>query len=80
MYHYQAPPRSKLAIAGWIFMALLLLWQLAPYAVEGDRRLTLEENRIGMFMFEANHECRNDGRHRIAACGDQDGENGALPT
>ena len=58
MYRYQAPPRSKLSIAGWIFMALLLVWQLAPYTVEGDRRLTLEENRIGMFMFEANHECR----------------------
>src|SRR6202044_4248154 len=28
MYRYQLPPRSKLAIAGWIFMALLLVWQL----------------------------------------------------
>jgi hypothetical protein len=58
MYRYQPPPRSKLSIAGWVFLALLLVWQLAPYTVEGDRRLTLEENRIGMFMFEANHECR----------------------
>lgn len=58
MYRYQAPPRSKLAVAGWIFMGLLVIWQLAPFTIEGDRRLTLEENRIGMFMFEANHECR----------------------
>jgi hypothetical protein len=58
MYRYQPPPRSKRSIAGWVFLALLLVWQLAPYAVEGDRRVTLEENRIGMFMFEANHECR----------------------
>jgi hypothetical protein len=58
MYKYQVPPRSRASVASWIFMALLVIWQLAPYAIEGDRRLTLEGNRIGMFMFEANHECR----------------------
>ena len=30
---------------------------MPPWLIAGDRRITLEGNRYGMFMFEANHQC-----------------------
>jgi hypothetical protein len=54
---YQRPPWNSRAAAGWIFVIALFLFHIPPYFIEGDRRLTLEGNRYGMFMFEANHQC-----------------------
>ena len=50
-------PRDRRSIVAWFFFLLLLCWQLFPYTIEGDHRMTQEGNRIGLFMFEANHQC-----------------------
>ncbi len=57
MYRYQRPPFDKKSIAGWCIIALILLFQLLGFIIPTDRYLTLEGNRFGMFMFEANHQC-----------------------
>jgi hypothetical protein len=56
-YRYTPIPFSKKAIAGWIVIALVLIFQILGFITPGDRRITLEGNRFGMFMFEANHQC-----------------------
>lgn len=50
-------PFTRRAIAGWSVVGILVLFQAAGFLIPGDRRLTLEGNRYGMFMFEANHQC-----------------------
>ena len=57
MYRYSLPPFHLSSIAGWLCIALIFLFHLPPLLIEGDRRLTLEGNRYGVFMFEANHQC-----------------------
>jgi hypothetical protein len=57
MYRYSPTPFSRKAIAGWIVILLVALFQLLGFIIPTDRRLTLEGNRFGMFMFEANHQC-----------------------
>ncbi len=56
-YRYQRPPLTRTSVAGWAVLGALILFQLPPWFIEGDRRMTLEGNRYGMFMFEANHQC-----------------------
>lgn len=38
-------------------MTLLLCLQLMPVFIQGDEKLTLEGNKYGLYMFEANHQC-----------------------
>ena len=57
MYRHTPTPFNKKAIAGWVLMALFALFQLAGFLISPDRYLTLEGNRFGMWMFEANHQC-----------------------
>ncbi len=57
MYRYTAIPFSKKAIAGCVVIALVAVFQLLGFTAPGDRRMTLEGNKFGMFMFEANHQC-----------------------
>jgi hypothetical protein len=57
MYRHQRPPVSKKSIAGWIVIALIAAFQVLGFVIPTERRLTLEGNRYGMFMFEANHQC-----------------------
>lgn len=45
---------------GWLVIMILLICQLVGFAAPGDRRMTLENNRWGMYMFEANHQCFAD--------------------
>ncbi len=56
-YRYEAPPFRAASIAGWILIILIALFQVVGFVVPGDRRFTLQGDRFGMFMFEANHEC-----------------------
>jgi len=58
-YAQQAWPRDKKSIILWSFFALLLFCQFAPRMIEGDEKLTLEGNKYGLYMFEANHQCHN---------------------
>lgn len=57
MYRYTPVPFSKKAVAGWIVIVLVAIFQLLGFTAPGDRRITLEGNKFGMFMFEANHQC-----------------------
>ncbi len=57
MYRHTPMPFSKKTVAGWIFIVLIALFQLLGFLISPDRRITLEGNRFGMFMFEANHQC-----------------------
>ncbi len=57
MYRHTFPPFTRRALVGWGFVALLALFQLLGFVTPTDRFLTLEGNRFGMFMFEANHQC-----------------------
>ncbi len=57
MYRHTPIPFSKRAVAGWLVLALLAIFQLLGFTAPGDRRITLEGNKFGMFMFEANHQC-----------------------
>lgn len=57
MYRYTPIPFSKKAIAGWMVLVLIAIFQLLGFTAPGDRRMTLEGNKFGMFMFEANHQC-----------------------
>jgi hypothetical protein len=51
-------PLSRKAIPGWILIASLLVIQLSGHAYSGDTKLTLQGDYYGLYMFEANHECR----------------------
>lgn len=51
-------PLSRAAIPGWTLVALLLAIQMYSHTIPGDTKLTLEGDHYGLYMFEANHECR----------------------
>jgi hypothetical protein len=57
LYRHTPIPFTRRAILGWIFIACIALFQILGFVTPGDRRATLEGNRFGMFMFEANHQC-----------------------
>ena len=57
MYRYTPIPFGWKTLAGWTVIALLAIFQLLGFMASGDRRITLEGNKFGMFMFEANHQC-----------------------
>ncbi len=57
MYRYTPIPFSKKTLAGWTVIMLVAIFQLLGFTAPGDRRMTLEGNKFGMFMFEANHQC-----------------------
>ncbi len=57
MYRHTPIPFSKKVMAGWTVIMLVAIFQLLGFTAPGDRRMTLEGNKFGMFMFEANHQC-----------------------
>jgi hypothetical protein len=57
MYRHTPTPFTKKALWGWGLIAIIALFQLLGFSIPTDRYLTLEGNRFGMFMFEANHQC-----------------------
>ena len=61
MYRYQSPPRSKLAIAGWIFMALTP--RLAACAIFGPRRPATNARREPLRDVHVRGEPRVCGDH-----------------
>lgn len=56
-YRYQDPPFDRKAIAGWVFIGLCFFAQTVPFMIQGDQKYTQEANKIGMYMFESNHQC-----------------------
>jgi len=57
LYSATKVPLNKKSIAGWIFILILFIFQSIPFLIKGDHKLTLEGNRYGLYMFEANHQC-----------------------
>lgn len=70
MYRYTPTPFTRKAIAGWVIIASIALFQLLGFVISPDRFLTLEGHRYGMFMFEANHQCRYTSRTYTRATGE----------
>ena len=62
LYRYTPTPFGRKAIAGWVIIILVGLFQLLGFVVSPDRFLTMEGHRYGMFMFEANHQCVGEFR------------------
>lgn len=70
-YPLQLTPTPK-NIAGWMFLMLLFALQLVAETIPGDRKITLEGNELGLYMFDANHQCvshegvaNEDGKMKI---------------
>lgn len=57
LYRNTPIPLDKKSIVGWFFILLLLCFQLSPKLIPGDEKMTLEGNKYGLYMFEANHQC-----------------------
>ncbi len=57
LYRRTPTPFTKKALWGVCLLAIVACFQLLGFTTPGDRRVTLEGNRFGMFMFEANHQC-----------------------
>ncbi len=51
---------SKKNIPGILFLFFLLILQTTPYTLEGNHKITLEGNNYGLYMFEANHQCKSE--------------------
>lgn len=50
-------PSIRFSFIGWAFILMLFFLQSISYLIPGDRRLTMEGNFYGLFMYEANHQC-----------------------
>ncbi len=58
LYRYTPPPRSLLkALPGALLILTQFAFQMPAHFIVGDQKLTLEGNKYGMYMFEANHQC-----------------------
>lgn len=55
---FSSIPLTRLGIPGWIVFGSLLVTQIFSHTLVGDTKLTLEGNYFGLYMFEANHQCR----------------------
>ncbi len=56
-YKQSKVPLDKKSIFGWTFVCILFLTQFVSIIIPGDEKYTLEGNKIGLYMFEANHQC-----------------------
>jgi hypothetical protein len=57
LYTFTPPPFTKRSIIGWILVGILIFLQFLPRMIPGDEKLTMEGNKFGLYMFEANHQC-----------------------
>ncbi len=57
LYSYTRAPLDKKSIIGWLLIVLLFFAQMVPQIIPGDEKLTMEGNKYGLYMFEANHQC-----------------------
>ncbi|MEX0652456.1 MAG: hypothetical protein WD509_03035 [Candidatus Paceibacterota bacterium] len=60
LYQYTKVPLVKKTLAGWLLVILLCIFQSIPLLISGDHKTTLEGNKYGFYMFEANHQCISD--------------------
>lgn len=57
---FRVLPISPKTIAGYAFLAVLLIGQMIGIWIPGDQKKTLEGNYWGLFMFEAAHQCKSN--------------------
>jgi len=50
-------PCDRKSIVAWVLVGALIPLQFVSVAIPGDTKLTLEGNKYGLYMFEANHQC-----------------------
>ena len=62
LYRHTRIPFDARSIAGWVFIVALFCVQFVPRFIPGDEKLTMEGNRLGLYMFEANHQCISTAR------------------
>ncbi len=55
-------PFDRKAVLGWFVLVGLVCAQAVSFVIPGDANVTLEGNYFGVFMFEANHQCRSRTR------------------
>lgn len=55
---FETIPFGKRSIAGWSLVSTCCALQLSTLLFAGDIKLTFEGNFYGLYMFEANHQCR----------------------
>jgi hypothetical protein len=55
---FPSVPLTRAGLPGWILVAALLACQLFSHLLPGDTKLTMQGNYYGLYMFEANHQCR----------------------
>jgi len=61
-YRYTPVPLDKKAFVGWVFILLIVCFQLSPKLIYGDEKLTMEGNKYGLYMFDANHQCFSEAK------------------
>ncbi len=54
---YEPVGINRRSIGAYVFLVFLLFMQFIPKLIPGDQKLTLEGNNLGLYMFEANHQC-----------------------
>lgn len=59
-YRFTPVPLNTKALAGWVFIVLMFCLQMTPKIIEGDEKLTMEGNKYGLYMFDANHQCYSE--------------------
>jgi hypothetical protein len=57
LYRYTPIPLDRKALLGWALVALMFVAQASSHMIPGDEKLTMEGNKFGLYMFEANHQC-----------------------
>ena len=57
LYQHTQVPLNRKSLVGWMLVVLLFMLQSVPFLIPGDQKITLEGNKYGLYMFEANHQC-----------------------
>lgn len=57
LFRYTPPPFDRRAVAGWLVVVFIAASQSMSILIPGDVKMTMEGNKYGLYMFEANHQC-----------------------
>jgi hypothetical protein len=57
LFQHTHIPFDKKSIPGWIFVVFVCIAQSISILIPGDVKMTMEGNKYGLYMFEANHQC-----------------------
>jgi hypothetical protein len=57
MYSQTKIPFDKKSVFGWLLVGFVIVAQSISILIPGDVKMTMEGNKYGLYMFEANHQC-----------------------